>query len=84
MFITVLLWLFISQFLAAMEDHVVKRAAHKENIVPIKGCYFACWFLVQSLFTSKTKWEKTHPPLALFTSILQAQGCQIKARFHFE
>lgn len=45
MFIPVLLWLFISQFFAAMEDHLVRRAAHEENRVPIKGCYFACFYL---------------------------------------
>lgn len=72
MFIPVLLWLLIYQFLAAVEDHLVRRAAHQENRVLIRGCYFACWFLVQSLFTTKTKLrKKKHPSLALLTSILQ-------------
>lgn len=74
MFIPALLLLLISQFLAVMEDHFVRRAAHKENRVLTKEMrtFLHAGFLVQSLFTTKTKLrEKTHPVLALFTSILQ-------------
>lgn len=64
MFIPVLLWLFISQFLAAMEDPLVREEAQREQSSHQRILFCMLVSSSKLFFTTKTKLKKKTPPFS--------------------